>query len=126
MSFKKELFSIYKKYLVSNITRANKNEQIILLLCNFDNVSIFIKGKKERSWHYIDEKEKIVELIDCLLDKGIKERKLKHNLKKTFEKRMNFMDFEGTLYEADNFNDINSISYCSDIFSQTGYITSER
>ena len=28
------------------------------------------------------------------------------------------MDFEGTLYEADNFNDINSISYCSDILKK--------
>ncbi len=80
---------------------------------------LFIKNKNERSWYYIDEKEKIVELIDCLLDKGIKERKLKHNLKKTFEKRMNFMNFEGTLYdEADNFDDINSIINCSHILKK--------
>ena len=49
------------------------------------------------------------------MDKGIKERKLKHNLKKTFEKRMNFMDLEGTLYEIDDYKDINSFSNCSEI-----------
>jgi hypothetical protein len=54
----------------------------------------------------------MIKLIDSLLEKGIKERKLKYNLKKTFEKRMSFVEKEEIPIEYECYDDLLDIKNC--------------
>jgi hypothetical protein len=74
--------------------------------------------KNKLAWSYYDDKNDMIKLIDSLLEKGIKERKLKYNLKKTFEKRMNFVEKEDKQTEIEYYDDILDIKYCYDIIKR--------
>jgi hypothetical protein len=66
-----------KVYVKKIIEDANKDKEIN-------------EKAKETKWFYYSEKESIKEFINKLLEKGIKERKLKSKLKKILTKKMNF------------------------------------
>jgi hypothetical protein len=53
-------------------------------------VSYVVDGKKQFNWFCYDNKEDIEGLYNCLLEKGIREKKLKHSLKKLITRKLTF------------------------------------
>ncbi len=77
---------------------------------------LFLKAKQ--AWSYYDDKNDMIKLIDCLVEKGTKERKLKYNLKKTFERRMNFVVKNDTHVENECYDELYDIKNCYEILKR--------
>ncbi len=60
----------------------------------------------------------MIKLIETLIEKGLKERKLKYNLKKTFEKRMNFAQLDDTHIEHESYDEVLDIKNCYEVIKK--------
>jgi hypothetical protein len=80
---------------------------------------VFVKSKQQDNWVVFDNKEEILALIDLLVEKGIKEKRLKFNFKRAIEKQILFdnnkdatiSELEETKEAEQNYN----LGNCADI-----------
>jgi uncharacterized membrane protein len=61
---------------------------------------VFVKSKQQDNWVVFDNKEEILALIDLLIEKGIKEKRLKFNFKRAIENKFYSTTIKTQLFQS--------------------------